>query len=494
MKTFSHLKKAQHLLHAFICFKSSLFTKYVWELCFFKLSLFTEYVWALTKRLYWFLIFHSSPLLVQICYFVSLSFAGFLALRNLNAKSQSSQPNDIDLFFMSVSASTLSSMATVEMEVFSQSQLWVLILLMLLGGEVFTSMLGLQFIKSKMEKEDELMVGSQSRNSGNQVEESGVVKIGNNLENGSIDLENIDEKYPKHKPVEYLRNIVLAYLILVIGTGSTFVYLYLTLVPSAKDVVSSKGIQISTFSIFLTVSSFGNCGFMPTNENMVVFKNNSALLLLTIFQILAGNTLYPLCLRLVIWVLKKLKKGDMFDYILQTPGEVIGYNHPLSYKKSTYLALTVSGFVLVQLILFCSREWNSDGLQGMNSYQKFVGALFLSVNSRHAGESTLDLSALSSAVLVLYIVMMYLPPYSTFLPIKDDGSTMLAHEKEGVKEKNLLKDLSLSNLSYLVIFVVVICITERRALSADPLNFNVLNIVFEVTRQCLWKCWVLNWL
>ncbi|KAJ6803031.1 putative cation transporter HKT6 [Iris pallida] len=150
----------------------------------------------------------------------------------------------------------------------------------------------------------------------------------------------------------------------------------------------------------------------------------------------------------------------MFDYILQTPGEVIGYNHLLSYKKSTYLALTVSGFVLVQLILFCSLEWNSDGLQGMNSYQKFVSALFLSVNSRHAGESTLDLSALSSAVLVLYIVMMYLPPYSTFLPIKDDGSTMLAHEKEGVKEKNLLKDLSLSNLSYLVIFVVLICITK----------------------------------
>lgn len=382
---------------------------------------------------------------------------------------------------MSVSASTLSSMATVEMEVFSQSQLWVLILLILLGGEVFTSMLGLQFIKSKIEKEDELiLVGPQSCNSGNQVEEPGIVKIGNNLENGSIP-ESIDEKYRRHKSVEYLGYIVLAYLILVIGTGSTFVYLYLTLVPGAKDVVSGKGIQISTFSIFLTVSSFGNCGFTPANENMMAFKSNSALLLLTIFQILAGNTLYPPCLRLVIWVLKKLKfKGDAFDYILQTPGEVLGYNHLLPHKKSTHLALTVSGFVLVQLILFCSLEWNSDGLQGMNSYQKFVGALFLSVNSRHAGESILDLSTLSSAVLLLYMVMMYLPPYTTFLPIKDDESTILAHEKKGAKKKNLLKVLSLSNPSYLVIFVVLICITERRALAADPLNFNVLNIVFEV--------------
>ncbi|PKI38401.1 hypothetical protein CRG98_041181 [Punica granatum] len=40
--------------------------------------------------------------------------------------------------------------------------------------------------------------------------------------------------------------------------------------------------------------------------------------------------------------------------------------------------------------------------------------------------------------------------------------------------------LNLSQLSYLIIFIILICITEREKLKTDPLNFNVLNITIEV--------------
>jgi hypothetical protein len=40
----------------------------------------------------------------------------------------------------------------------------------------------------------------------------------------------------------------------------------------------------------------------------------------------------------------------------------------------------------------------------------------------------------------------------------------------------------LSQLSYLVVFVIVICIIERDNMKQDPLNFNVLNITIEVIR------------
>lgn len=35
-------------------------------------------------------------------------------------------------------------------------------------------------------------------------------------------------------------------------------------------------------------------------------------------------------------------------------------------------------------------------------------------------------------------------------------------------------------MSYLAIFVMLICITERDSMATDPLNFNVFSILFEV--------------
>ncbi|KAL6652061.1 hypothetical protein ACP70R_010986 [Stipagrostis hirtigluma subsp. patula] len=103
------------------------------------------------KRSY--MVFQSNHLLVQLIYFMSISFAGFLALKNLKPQHKTT-PRNLDLIFTSVSTLTVSSMATVEMEDFSDQQLWVLILLMLLGGEVFTSMLGLLFKSARANAED----------------------------------------------------------------------------------------------------------------------------------------------------------------------------------------------------------------------------------------------------------------------------------------------------------------------------------------------------
>ncbi|KAE8125960.1 hypothetical protein FH972_020720 [Carpinus fangiana] len=43
-----------------------------------------------------------------------------------------------------------------------------------------------------------------------------------------------------------------------------------------------------------------------------------------------------------------------------------------------------------------------------------------------------------------------------------------------------MESLMLSQLSYLAMFIILICITERHKMKEDPLNFNVLNITIEV--------------
>lgn len=334
-----------------------------------------------------------------------ISFIGYLALsvflkpRNSTSTSASKfMPKELDLFFTSVSATTISSMSTVEMEVFSNSQLIIITILMLLGGEVFSSLLEIQLeIRAKLPKQLPTMMRHELAR----------ISHSDHLDTENRDKPNSDPntEYLKHNSRRYLGYVVLGYHLVAHIVGSLLVYIYIVLSPSSTQVLKSKGIRAQTFSVFVTVSTFANGGFIPTNENMTVFKKNSGLLLLLIPQFLLGNTLYPCFLRFSIWVLEKMTRKREFGFMLRNHREV-GYENLLSSSHSALLALTVLGFMLVQLIMFCAMEWDSEALAGMNWYERFVASLFQVVNSRHAGESVVDISTLSSAILVLFVVMM----------------------------------------------------------------------------------------
>ncbi|KAH1264020.1 Sodium transporter HKT1 [Glycine max] len=413
--------------------------------------------------------FHFHSFFIQLCYLMILSLVGYLGLK-VSKPRNPVRLNDLDLFYTSVSASTASSMVAVEMEVFSNSQLILFTLLMFLGGEVFTSMLDLLFAGYKLQNKVSINPFPPT-NHANQIELGLVLSIphsdsenNNPCDSNIINVASCDRL--KYNCLSYLTYAVLGYLVMVQFVGFSFVSLYMTLVPSARQVLKNKGIKIVTFSLFTVVSTFASCGFVPTNENMLVFKKNSGLLLLILPHVFLGNALYPPCLRLLIMVLKKVTKKEEFSYLLKNSIDV-GYEHLLSDLRCCFLVATVLGFNLIQFVMLCSLEWKTKIMEGLNVYEKVVASLFQVTNARHAGESVFDLSSISSAILVLFVVMMYLPPYTTFLPVRE-------HEKDVNKrnEKSVVDCLVLSQLSYLVIFIILICITESKSLKEDPLNFN----------------------
>lgn len=332
--------------------------------------------------LYRFLLFHARPLWLQICYFVSASAAGFFLLKLLPMKHPAKpRPADLDLFFMSVSANTVASMDTIEMEEFSNLQLATLIILMLTGGEVFVSLLCLHFSQAR------------SRMSAGSTQTDLVLSRTDNA--GDLGC----------KSTRRLFHVVLGYMLVVHSVGFALVLAYVSLVPDAGDVLRGKGLNASMFAIFTTVSSLANCGFVPTSENMVAFKACSGLLLLVAAQVLVGNTMYPPCLWLVLWALKRVTGQREYGHILREGAA--SYEHLFPGPRAASIGVTTLSLLALQVVVFCSMEWTSAGLTGLSPYRKIVAGVFQAVNSRYAGESVVDLGAISPAVLVLVVAIMY---------------------------------------------------------------------------------------
>ncbi|CAM8931356.1 unnamed protein product [Rhodiola kirilowii] len=434
-----------------------------------------------------------SPFRAHLLYHVFTSFLGYIALisTSLRLSPATTRLGSLDAAFMSISAVTSSSMSTVEMEIFTNTQLILFTILMFLGGEVFTSMLGL-LLQTNLEASapaatvagiNTTAPMSPDSNNLSALAELGFVPTTHIKPNCD---HNDNLSFSKLTAVKTLAYLVLGYLSVIHFCGSLFIYLYIITVPSAANILKSKSILPTTFSLFLTSSSFANCGFVPTNENMAIFKTNSFLLLLVIPQVLMGNTFYPICIRILIRVMELITKNSLYTYILTTNSA--GYNHLLSSAATWWLGWTGLGLLVSQVVMLVAMDWGgSEAFAGMSWLERLVACLFQSVSSRHSGESVFDLSTLSTAVVVLFILMMYFPPYLIWMPDESDNDQAeeelrrsIESDRDNKNKKLRMENFIFSDLSYLAMFVIFISITERKSLKTDPLNFNVLSIVLEV--------------
>lgn len=215
-----------------------------------------------------FILLRANPFWVQLFYFTSLSFLGFGFLKLLKPNTSS---KNLDLFFTSVSATTVSSMSTIEMEVFSNSQLIIITILMFIGGEVFTSMVGLHFIRSRLKTELDKIASSHARLASMSQLELGIVTNNeihiHNKSHESLTLSSTTSVHNKsheslsttnenlrYLSMKYLGYVVLGYLVIVHLVGVLGVSVYLAVIPSAKRVVKNKNLKMLTFSVFTIVS------------------------------------------------------------------------------------------------------------------------------------------------------------------------------------------------------------------------------------------------
>jgi Trk-type K+ transport system membrane component len=362
-----------------------------------------------------------NSLLVHVVYFVAITCAGWGLLSALEVRAPHGSPRRIDMFFTAVSAATVSSMSAVEMEVFSNGQLLVLTALMFAGGEVFISLVGLAFKWSKLRRQ--IINRSQrveSHDDGIELETTPAAIASNDAADDDARSSTtittvtedhtgpvVDAKMLRRDAVRSMFYIVLAILLVVHVVGAVAVAAYLHSAPGARQTLRRKALNVWTFAVFTTVSTFSSCGYMPTNENMMVFSRDVPLQLLLVPQALVGNTLFPPLLAACVWAAAAAtRRQDLVEMARKGGGgEAAGYYHLLPARRCWMLAGTVAWFIAVQVALVCAMEWGG-ALRGLSAGEKVSNALFLAVNSRHTGESTLDLSTLAPAILVLFVLMM----------------------------------------------------------------------------------------
>ncbi|KAM0915302.1 hypothetical protein ACQ4PT_010915 [Festuca glaucescens] len=427
---------------------------------------------------YRFIALHVHPFWIQLSYFLAIAILGSVLLMSLKPSNPEFSPPFIDMLYLSTSALTVSGLSTIKMEDLSSSQIVVLTLLMLVGGEIFVSLVGLMLRVNHQDNQDLPSVKISSLPVELEAIDGVVLCDESPLDKAALAIPpKSSEEFKRSRSVKRLGYVVFGYFAVTHVLGFLLVLLYITHEPTASAPLNKKGINIVLFSMSITVASFANGGLVPTNENMAIFSKNSGLLLLLSGQILAGNTLFPLFLRMLVWFLGRLTKVKDLRLMIKNPEEM-HFGSLLPRLPTVFLSTTVIGLVAAAVTLFCAVDWNSSVFDGLSSYQKTVNAFFMVVNARHSGENSIDCSLMSPAILVLFIVMMYLPSSATFAP--PNGDTKTTDENTKGKRWSFVQNFAFSPLGCNAIFVIVACITERRRLRNDPLNFSTLNMIFEV--------------
>ncbi|CAK1356678.1 unnamed protein product [Cercospora beticola] len=263
------------------------------------------------------------------------------------------------------------------------------------------------------------------------------------------------------------------------------------------EYLAEQGNDRAWWAIYTSQTMISNLGFTLTPDSMVHFADATWPLLVMTFLAYAGNTCYPILLRLLIWVMAKITPKNKS---IQQPLAFL-LNHP----RRCYTLLFPStptwilGFILfalnaIDIILIIVLDLNNPAVNYLEPANRFVAALFQSASARHTGTATFNLANVSPAVQFSLLVMMYVAVYPIAISVRasnayeDKPVAQYSHELEldddanqsGYLMKHIRNQLSF-DLWY--IFLGTFCITTaeagRIADNADP-AFSVFSIMFEV--------------
>ncbi|KAI1099706.1 TrkH-domain-containing protein [Jackrogersella minutella] len=293
--------------------------------------------------------------------------------------------------------------------------------------------------------------------------------------------------------------------------------------------------------IFNGVSAFNNSGMSVLDMNMIPYGSSYFVLIVMGAMILAGNTAYPVFLRLALWCsLKGLKLvtypqdlvewKETLEYILKYPRRV--YTNLFPSRQTYWLVFML--FVLngTDWVAFEVLNVGNSTLEQTPLGSRIIDGLFQALAVRSGGFYVVSIPTLFIGLQVLYVIMMYISVYPVVITMRHSNvyeerslgiyeedpdynnvlTRPISHGQPGSKAESLSRMVRLAfaewygvgaapdqreesrisfishqirgqlshDLWWLVLAVLLIVIIETKHFLEDPVTFSVFNVVFEV--------------
>ena len=178
---------------------------------------------------------------------------------------------------------------------------------------------------------------------------------------------------------------------------------------------------------FNAVSAFNNSGMSLLDANMVVFQDSIYMLITMGMLILAGNTCYPILLRLIIWVLHAVlpNNGRYSDqkvalrFLLDHPRRCYTTLFPSSH--TWYLLFTLTVLNCTDWIAFEILNLGNPIIKSLPTNIRVIDGLFQALAVRSGGFYVVNISQLRIGLLVLYVIMMYISVYPVSITLRNSN-------------------------------------------------------------------------
>ncbi|EGY23409.1 low-affinity potassium transport protein [Verticillium dahliae VdLs.17] len=263
------------------------------------------------------------------------------------------------------------------------------------------------------------------------------------------------------------------------------------------DWLEESSVGKTWWAFYSAQTMVDNLGFTLTPDSMATFKDATWPMLVMTFLAFAGNTCYPVLLRLIIWIVYKMvprnsQSRETLQFLLDHPRRC--YTLLFPSRPTWILFYIIFALNFIDVVLIIVLDLDNPAVNDLPMGPRILSALFQAASARHTGTSTLNLANVNPAVQFSLLTMMYIAIFPIAISVRasntyQDRALGIWSTEHNLDEHNGISYVLVHvrnqltfDLWYIFLGTFLICIAEsKRIMDLDEPSFSVFPVLFEVT-------------